>query len=210
MKKLIAMIFMFIIASNSYYGIVNEKGENVTDIQEVLEQQNLVTNDIVEEQEKTELSEVQNAIEIPKTTEVEKTLEQKEVPEITQANVKKNNTQSNIKEQEKKPKPVETKPTPTQVKQETKESNTTEKVKANTNTNKSESTNNTIKCTHPKEDWYDSEAEAIAVYNKEIKKWGNKWTNYEIDSETYYKNCPSGYETFDCAYCKKWTIILYH
>lgn len=203
MKKLIAIIFMCIIASNSYYGIVNEKGEKVTDIQEVLEQQNLVTNDIVEEQQKTELSEVQNTIEIPETTEVEKTEEKKEVPEITQTNVKKNNIQSNIKEQEKKP-------TPTQIKQETKESNTAEQVKANTNTNKSESTNNTIKCTHPKENWYDSEAEAIAVYNKEIKKWGNKWTNYEIDSETYYKNCPTGYETLDCAYCKKWTITLYH
>lgn len=210
MKKLIAIIFMWIIASNSYYGIVNEKGENVTDIQEVLEQQNLVTNDIIEEQEKTELSEVENTMEIPKITEVEKIEEQKEVTEITQDNVKKNNIQNNVKEQEKKPTVVETKPTPTQIKQETKENNTTEKIKVNINTNKSESTNNTIKCTHPKENWYDSEAEAIAVYNKEIKKWGKKWTNYEIDSETYYKNCPTGYETFDCAYCKKWTITLYH
>ena len=39
---------------------------------------------------------------------------------------------------------------------------------------------------------------------------GDKWTNYEIDNETYYKNCPSGYEVFSCPYCNKWTINLYH
>lgn len=61
MRKLIAIIFMFIIASNSYYGIVNDKGEKVTNIQDVLREQNLIPEEIAEErtneiteQEKTE------------------------------------------------------------------------------------------------------------------------------------------------------------
>ena len=37
MRKLVAIIFMIIIASNTYFGMYNEKGEKVTDIKEVLE-----------------------------------------------------------------------------------------------------------------------------------------------------------------------------
>ena len=53
--------------------------------------------------------------------------------------------------------------------------------------------------------WYSTRDEAIQAFDTEIKKWGDKWTNYEIDSETYYKNCPSGYEIMSCI-CGKWTI----
>ena len=58
--------------------------------------------------------------------------------------------------------------------------------------------------------WFNSKQEAIAYYDNIIKTWGNKWTNYEIDSETYYKNCPDGYEVFSCPYCGKWTINLFY
>ena len=71
-------------------------------------------------------------------------------------------------------------------------------------------TNNVPKCTHSNDNWYASKAEAEAVYNAKIKEWGDKWTNYEIDNETYYKNCPSGYEVFSCPYCNKWTINLFY
>lgn len=93
-------------------------------------------------------------------------------------------------------------------------SNTIEKKEeTNTNTNQNKNTNNTNnapKCTHSNSNWYNSKAEAEEIYNVEIKKWGDKWTNYEIDNETYYKNCPSGYEVFSCPYCNKWTINLFH
>lgn len=58
--------------------------------------------------------------------------------------------------------------------------------------------------------WFDSKQEAIAYYEKIIKTWGDKWTNDEIDYETYSKNCPDGYEIWDCPYCHKWTINLYY
>lgn len=54
MRKLLAIIFMFIIASNSYYGLVNDKGEKVTDIQEILKEQNLITNEVIEEENTAE------------------------------------------------------------------------------------------------------------------------------------------------------------
>lgn len=59
MKKLIAMIFMFIIASNSYYGIVNEEGERITSFENTTQEskteentednQENVTEEIIEE-----------------------------------------------------------------------------------------------------------------------------------------------------------------
>ena len=58
--------------------------------------------------------------------------------------------------------------------------------------------------------WYNSKGEAIAYYNQQIKYWGEKWENNEIDNDTYYKNCPSGYEVWDCMYCGKWTINFYY
>lgn len=58
--------------------------------------------------------------------------------------------------------------------------------------------------------WFDTEQQAIALYEAEIKKWGDKWTNDEIDDNTYYKNCPYGYEDWTCPLCHKWTINLYY
>ena len=54
-----------------------------------------------------------------------------------------------------------------------------------------------------------SEKEAIATYDKKVKEWGDKWSNGIISYEQYIKNCPSGYETWDCPICHKWTINMY-
>lgn len=82
--------------------------------------------------------------------------------------------------------------------------------KSETPKNTNENTNNAPKCNHSNGKWYNSKAEAEAIYNAELKKWGDKWTNYEIDTDTYNKNCPDGYEVFSCPYCNKWTINLYY
>lgn len=58
--------------------------------------------------------------------------------------------------------------------------------------------------------WFDNESEAVAYYNSIIKMWGDKWENFEIDDETYHKNCPYGYEDWSCPYCGKWTINFYY
>ena len=58
--------------------------------------------------------------------------------------------------------------------------------------------------------WFNSKSEAIAYYNQKIAYWGEKWENSQIDNDTYYKNCPSGYEVWDCMYCGKWTVNFYY
>lgn len=58
--------------------------------------------------------------------------------------------------------------------------------------------------------WFNSKNDAIAYYNQQIKYWGDQWENNKIDNDTSYKNCPSGYEVWDCMYCGKWTINFYY
>lgn len=58
--------------------------------------------------------------------------------------------------------------------------------------------------------WFNSKQEAINYYDSIIKTWGDKWENFEIDSETYDKNCPYGYEVWTCPFCGKWTINFYY
>lgn len=58
--------------------------------------------------------------------------------------------------------------------------------------------------------WFNSKQEAVNYYDSLIKTWGDKWENFEIDSETYDKNCPYGYEVWTCQFCGKWTINFYY
>lgn len=58
--------------------------------------------------------------------------------------------------------------------------------------------------------WFDSQAQAESYYNQEIEIWGKKWENEDIAKEEYLKNCPSGYETWSCPQCQKWTLNFYY
>ena len=58
--------------------------------------------------------------------------------------------------------------------------------------------------------WFNSKQEAISYYDGIQKTWGDKWENFEIDSATYDKNCPYGYEVWTCPFCGKWTINFYY
>lgn len=58
--------------------------------------------------------------------------------------------------------------------------------------------------------WFNSKQDAVAYYDNLIKTWGDKWEKFEIDSETYDKNCPYGYEVWTCPFCGKWTINFYY
>lgn len=78
------------------------------------------------------------------------------------------------------------------------------------NTKTEEKQENQVKCTHSASIYYTTKAEAIAEYDRIINEWSDKWLNNEVDDETYYKNCPDGYEIFSCPYCNKWTISLYY
>ena len=219
MKKIILIIFMAMISSFSYYGAVNEKGEKVVDFTNSSQQENIVTNQTIEETQENIVEQVENTIaqaEIIKYEEnkIQETPKDPTTPVVEKSN-KSNNTNKN---KETKQTQVTQQKQDSQVKEQkdtkVNKSNTIEKkeeTKTNTNQNKNtNNTNNAPKCTHSNSNWYNSKTEAEAIYNAEIKKWGDKWTNYEIDNDTYYKNCPSGYEVFSCPYCNKWTINLYH
>ena len=58
--------------------------------------------------------------------------------------------------------------------------------------------------------WFNTEKEAVAYYEALIKEWGDKWSNNKVSDEEYNKNCPYGYEDWDCMYCGKWTINFYY
>lgn len=212
MKKFILIIFMAMISTFSYYGTVNEKGEKVVNFETTPQKENIITNEIAEETQENVTNEIENTIAQVEEIQQEETKQQNTTKEnpTTPVAESNNNTKKN------KTQPTQTKQdTQVNEQQETKvnNSNTTKKneeINTNTNTNQNTNiTNNAPKCTHSSNGWYNSKAEAEAIYNAEIKKWGDKWTNYEIDNDTYYKNCPSGYEVFSCPYCNKWTINLF-
>lgn len=47
--------------------------------------------------------------------------------------------------------------------------------------------------------WYKTEAEAVARFDQELKKWDSKLEKKEITWEEYGKKCPSGYEIYRCT-----------
>lgn len=53
--------------------------------------------------------------------------------------------------------------------------------------------------------WFNSRSELNSYYLDIGKSWGNKLNNGEITRQEYYNNCPSGYESWTCSYCGKWT-----
>lgn len=216
MKKIILIIFMAMISSFSYYGAVNEKGEKVVDFTTSSQEENIVVSETAQETQENIVEQLENTVAQAETIQDEETEIQEITKEPTTPIVEKTNKSDNTNKNKETKQAQVTQPKQDSQVKETKvnNSNTTEKrEETNTNTNQNKNTNNTNnapKCTHSNSNWYNSKAEAEAIYNAEIKKWGDKWTNYEIDNETYYKNCPSGYEVFSCPYCNKWTINLYH
>lgn len=58
--------------------------------------------------------------------------------------------------------------------------------------------------------WFNTQQEAINYFDGIQKTWGDKWEKFEIDSATYDKNCPYGYEVWTCPFCGKWTINFYY
>ena len=202
---------MAMISSFSYYGVVNEKGEKVVDFETTQQEENIITNQIAEETQENVVNEVGNTIaqaEIKQEeqTNAENVVDQNQTPTVEE---NKNNKQPTVQKAQTK------QPTQVNTQQETPKNNDKPKQNTETNTNtntnqdkNTNTTNNAPKCSHSSKGWYNTKAEAI--YNAEIKKWGDKWTNYEIDNDTYYKNCPSGYEVFSCPYCNKWTINLFY
>ena len=57
--------------------------------------------------------------------------------------------------------------------------------------------------------WFNTRQEAINYYNSAYANWSKKWENFEIDDDTFNKNCPNRYEIYQCI-CGKWTIDFFY
>ena len=57
--------------------------------------------------------------------------------------------------------------------------------------------------------WFNSKAEAVNYFDTTYSYWAKKWENLEIDDATFYKNCPTRYEVFQCI-CGKWTMNFFY
>lgn len=225
MKKLMIIIIL-LISNFSFYGVVNDEGEKVTNIQEIMQSENVIVeenaaNEVEEKTEEKTTNETSSQEKIKEQpTEV---VEKQEIKneEIKKTPVKKENTTTKKKENtsvntEKK---VEEQKTKQEEKQVEKSKDEITKVETTQEISTQEEKTTVIpKCTetnHMMETgnsgkWFDTKQQAVAFYEKEIKEWEDKWLKDEIDDDTYYKNCPDGYEYWSCPLCNKWTINLYY
>ena len=226
-KILVLIIIALIVALFVNMMIIKSKTLSFSKIENEKEIVTEINNTDDEEKEDTEVIAVENNVE-----------EQEKVEEIQQeadiVNVKNTNIQEEPKKdpvviQEKKvesSKPVE-QPKPTSVttpKKTVEKETTTTVVETKIPEQPKEETKveikqpETPKCTDTNHGvgvgnsnkWFNSKQEAINYYQGIIKTWGDKWEKFEIDDETYQKNCPYGYETWSCPFCEKWTINFYY
>lgn len=219
---IILIIIALIIASITGVLIIKSKSKNTNFSDEKIdkfEEKNIVENNEIQDDISNEITEnlVQEEITAEETnqeTEIKKvaiieTPKQEQVI-TTSSNTKQSNKTSNVetpKQETTKEQPkiqqvtqTETKVTETKVEpiQETKPS-----VPQCTDTKHGMDVGNSGK-------WFNSKQEAIN-YNDSIQKtWGNKWESFEIDDDTYDKNCPYRYDVWTCPFCGKWTINFYY
>ena len=225
MKKLVIIIIL-LISNFSFYGVVNDEGEKVTSIQEIMQSENVIVeenaaNEVEEKTEEKTTNETSSQEKIKeqptevvekqeiKNEEIKETPVKKEITttkknENTSVNIEKKVEEQKSKQEEKQIEKSKDEITKVETTQDisTQEEKTTVIPKC-TETNHMMETGNSGK-------WFDTKQQAVAFYEKEIKEWEDKWLKDEIDDNTYYKNCPDGYEYWSCPLCNKWTINLYY
>lgn len=132
------------------------------------------------------------AVETKTTT--KSTKAQEETPKTTQSN---SQTQTQTT-----PVTQETKQTETQVTQQTTPKQEEPKQIQCSGNNHLIGTGNTGR-------WFNTRQEAINYYNSTYANWSKKWENFEINDDTFQKNCPNRYEIYQCI-CGKWTIDFFY
>lgn len=175
----------------------NEEIIEDTDVKKVIDEENQ-DNDNVELKEESKIE-----------------IQQKQEKDVTNKNTKKEVVIEKVKEETKVN--TENKNTQVQEKNVNKVSENTE-VKVDMAESKKIKEPEKTKCTDSKHGvgvgnsnkWFSSKQDAINYYQGIIKTFGDKWEKFEIDDETYQKNCPYGYETWSCPFCEKWTINFYY
>ena len=215
MKKLVIIIIL-LISNFSYYGVVNDEGEKVTNIQEIMQSENVIVEENAVEEKVEKKIEVQpTKVEEKQETKMEeiKVTPAKKESTITENKETKNtsiNTEKKMEEQKNKQEEKQIEKPKDEINQSKQNQDNSAKeqqletvIPKCTETNHLMETGNTGK-------WFDTKQQAVAFYEKEIKEWEEKWLKDEIDDDTYYKNCPDGYEYWSCPLCQKWTLNLYY
>lgn len=174
---------------------------------------------------------VSNNIEEKQIENVENKSEEKEEIQTSKSNTEKIQNQAEDNKIEKKTETIKT----DNKKEEQKENTKQEVIQNNKETTKKEETKSeesyteeTINVAEKKEcignnhgmgvgnsgKWFETKEEAISYYTNLIDYWDEWWQKADPNDteadETYYKNCPDGYEIWSCPYCNKWTINLYY
>ena len=184
----------------------SEYVENDVEIEEEIPENIIITpeeNEIILEETQTK-EDIKNSVieeeqvsveknEIKSTPKEEKKIEQPKTQKVQE--VQKEEIQVQDKQQKEEPKVQETKSEPIK--------------KSEPVTPKCDGSNHGVGVGNSNK-WFNSKQEAINYYDGIQKTWGDKWENFEIDSATYDKNCPYGYEVWTCPFCGKWTINFYY
>lgn len=166
---------------------INDNKETIENIDAVIENKETKQEEKVEVKEKKEAEQVI----VPKTTKNTKTEQKQETKEEID-----NNKQEQIAEEKQEISNTQTLPETTKqevIKEE--EIQTDEKyteIEVDVAEKKECNGNNHGIGVGNSGKWFNTKDEAIATYKKEIKIWGDKWTDIDnpISDEEYYKNCP--------------------
>lgn len=220
-KSIFFLIIVLIVIALSFTIVINSvNGKNKSDLNLAKEQPMKIENDqvnVIEEPENkviednTEVEDVQTNTEITEVIDQPQTQEMQEEKvisltpkiekktQVVQTTKVESKPQEIVQEIKEEPKVIEV---PKQETPKQEEPKIVEVPKCSGN-NHGVGTGNSGK-------WFNSESDAIKYYKSIIKTWGDKWEKFEIDDETYNKNCPYGYEDWSCPYCGRWTINFYY
>lgn len=211
---LIVIVLSFTIAINS----VN--GKNKSDLNLAKEQPMKIENDqvnVIEEPENKVIEDNTEVEDVQTNTEITEVIDQPQIQEMQEEKVISLTPKIEKKTQVVQTTKVESKPQ--EIVQEIKEEPKVIEVPKQETPKQEEpkivevpkcSGNNHGVGTGNSGKWFNSESDAIKYYKSIIKTWGDKWEKFEIDDETYNKNCPYGYEDWSCPYCGRWTINFYY
>lgn len=220
-KSIFFLIIVLIVIVLSFTIVINSvNGKNKSDLNLAKEQPMKIENDqvnVIEEPENKVIEDNTEVEDVQTNTEITEVIDQPQIQEMQEEKVISSTPKIEKKTQVVQTTKVESKPQ--EIVQEIKEELKVIEVPKQETPKQEEpkivevpkcSGNNHGVGTGNSGKWFNSESDAIKYYKSIIKTWGDKWEKFEIDDETYNKNCPYGYEDWSCPYCGRWTINFYY
>ena len=215
---LLIILGFYMIITQSYYGVVDENGNKITNMREILlmeqEQENKTTQNETIADEEAEIDDV--SVSASKENIQEKNTKEIQVKANTQTKKKESSTTKQSTAQEKQVESLKQQEQVQTKQEEQKQEQPSQVVETKQETQ--EKVVEEQKCTDSKHKvsvgnsgkWFNSYDEAVAFYDNLINGYSNKIHNGEISIEEYNKQCPYGYEIWSCSYCNKWTLNYYY